>query len=134
MVGLGQPHGGIREEGTALSEIGVPVPAMLMRRGLAQPTGLYRIRVGATHHLVAETDYGYVGCPLLCPHKGARLDLTGKVYPGVPAIRCMAHRITYSLEHGTCVENLCAEDDDVGILETFPVRRHGQQFIVTLKS
>ena len=134
MVGLGQPHGATRENGTALSEIGVPVPAMLVRRGSAQPTGLYRVRVGLAHHLIAETDYGYVGCPLLCPHKGARLDLTGKVYPGIPAIRCMAHSITYSLEHGTCVENLGAEDEDVGTLQTFPVRRDGQEFIISLNS
>lgn len=134
MVRLGQLQGATREEGTALSEIGVPVPEMLIRRRSGQPTGLYRIQVGATHHLVAETDYGYIGCPLLCPHKGARLDLTGEVYPGAPAILCQAHRITYSLAHGTCVENLGAEDEDVGILQTFPVRRDGHKFIVTLKS
>lgn len=121
-------------KGRPLSEISVPVPAMLIRRRSGQATGLYRIQVGGTHRLVAETDYGYVGFPLRCPHMGARLDLTGKVYPGVPAITCLSHRITYSLAHGTCVENLGAEDEDVGILQTFPVRRDGPKFIVTLKS
>lgn len=134
MVGHDQPQGAAREKGTALSEISVPVPAMLISRRSGQATGLYRIQVWATHRLVAETDYGYVGFPLLCPHKGARLDLTGKVYPGAPAILCLAHRITYSLAHGTCVENLGAEDEDVGILRTFPVRRDGHNFILTLKS
>ncbi|MGH3854139.1 MAG: Rieske 2Fe-2S domain-containing protein [Pseudonocardiaceae bacterium] len=132
MVGFDQSQGAARAKGMALSEIVVPVPVMLVRRRSGQMTGLYRIQVGETHHLVAETDYGHVGFPLFCPHKGARLDVTGKVYPGVPAILCLAHGITYSLAYGTCIENLGAKGEDVGILRTFPAKRDGHKFIITL--
>ena len=105
---------------------------MLVRRQSTGPSGLYRIEVNGTQHLVAETDFGYFGCPMVCPHRGARLEVSGKVYGNIPAIFCQAHAMAYSLVDGSCVENYGAEQDEPGVLPTFPVRRVGDLFFVSL--
>jgi nitrite reductase/ring-hydroxylating ferredoxin subunit len=56
--------------------------------------------------------------------------VTGRVFPEGPALLCQAHGILYSLAHGTCVENLGANGDDAGTLQTFRVIRDGDKFIV----
>ena len=105
---------------------------MLVRRQSKEPTGLYRIEVDGTQHLVVETDYGYFGCSVVCPHRGTRLEVSGKVRSNIPSIFCIAHCIAYSLVDGTCLENDGAENEDPGVLSTFSVRRDGDMFTVTL--
>lgn len=116
----------------ALAEIFVPVPRMLVRRGSPEPSCLYRIQLGDTQRLVVETEHGYFGCAMICPHRGARLEVTATVHASVPAIVCQAHAIAYSLISGECLENNGAEHEDPGNLSTFPVHRRGEMFVVSL--
>ncbi len=115
-----------------MASYAVPVPKMLVRRDSKEPTGLYRIKLGGEQGLVAETTQGYVGCSMLCPHRGSRLELYGTVLPNVPAVVCRSHAISYSLEDGECLENLSGEVDEPGVLTTFEVRREGDVFVATL--
>jgi nitrite reductase/ring-hydroxylating ferredoxin subunit len=114
-----------------MDELIIPVPEMLKRRNETKPSCLFEVEIAAgVKVLVAETDAGYVGLPLQCPHKLANLRLKGVIDPRECVVLCEGDFITFSLESGEAVRNVGAQGEDPGRLKLFKVTRTGDNFVI----